>query len=189
MPWPAWKGNAWAGLARFWFGLLYGLFAGHGRSVVLPVVWWALIVLIATAFYLGEHPGVASDRALLRQQCHGWASAWIGSTYHAAWASPEPCHEPANPPPGQVQPSLPPNTSAPNEAFQLALRTGLIAFDPGPESTPRTYRCLYGLENVGGRPTPVISWAVSNMIIGQKLFSAVMIFLFGLALRNMLKMK
>lgn len=69
------------------------------------------------------------------------------------------------------------------------MRTSLIAFDPGPESALRTYRCLYGLEGIGGRPMPVISSAVSYFMIGQKLLSAVMIFLFGLALRNMLKMK
>ncbi len=85
-----WRTRAWVGASRFWFGYFYRLFSNFGRSAVLPLLWWALIVLIATAFYLGEHPGVASDRALLRQQGHGWASSWISSTYHAAWASPEP---------------------------------------------------------------------------------------------------
>ena len=44
---------------------------------------------------------------------------------------------------------------------------------------------IYG----GSNPLAVVPGAVSTVSAAQKLFSALMIFLFGLALRNMLKMK
>jgi hypothetical protein len=54
----------------------------------------------------------------------------------------------------------------------------------------RTYGCLYGVELYGGsNPLAVVPSAVSTASAAQKLFSALMIFLFGLALRNMLKVK
>ncbi len=42
---------------------------------------------------------------------------------------------------------------------------------------------------IGGDPVPIVPPGVSIASAVQKIFSAVMIFLFGLALRNMLKMK
>ena len=59
-----------------------------------------------------------------------------------------------------------------------------------PEAAHRIYGCLYGLELYnGGDPVPIVPPGVSIASAVQKIFSAVMIFLFGLALRNMLKMK
>ena len=82
-------------------------------------------------------------------------------------------------------------TSARAEALHLAFRN---AFDRarrlGRGLAHRTYGCLYGVELYGGgNPLAVVPSAVSTVSAAQKLFSALMIFLFGLALRNMLKMK
>ena len=50
----------------------------------------------------------------------------------------------------------------------------------------RTYGCLYGLS---GDNTALVPGFVSDMARAQKLLSAILIFLFGLAVRNMLKLK
>ncbi|MFT4078760.1 hypothetical protein [Rhodomicrobium sp.] len=64
-----------------------------------------------------------------------------------------------------------------------------VARTPG-RAAHRTYGCLYGVELYGGsNPVAVVPSAVSTASAVQKLFSALMIFLFGLALRNMLKVK
>ena len=76
-------------------------------------------------------------------------------------------------------------TSATTEALHLAFRNSLIAIDAGGDASYRIYGCLYGLEG----NTPIVPGAVSAASAIQKLVSGVLIFLFGLALRNMLKVK
>ena len=81
-------------------------------------------------------------------------------------------------------------TDLANEAWHLAFRNAFIVLDGSGEAAHRTYGCLYGVELYGGsNPLAVVPSAVSTVSAAQKLFSALMIFLFGLALRNMLKMK
>ena len=80
--------------------------------------------------------------------------------------------------------------TSPNEAWHLAFRNAFIVLDGSSEAAHRSYGCLYGVELYGGsNPLAVVPGAVSTASAIQKLFSALMIFLFGLALRNMLKMK
>ena len=76
-------------------------------------------------------------------------------------------------------------TSSRAEALHLAFRNGLVAIDAGSDASYRIYGCLYGLDG----SNPIVPSAVSAASAIQKLFSGSMIFLFGLALRNMLKMK
>lgn len=78
-------------------------------------------------------------------------------------------------------------TSPPVEALQLALRNGLIVLYSGDESAHRIHGCLYGM--VGKTETPYVPASVSTVTAVQKFFSLLFIFLIGLALRNMLKMK
>jgi hypothetical protein len=80
-------------------------------------------------------------------------------------------------------------TSAPSEALQLAFRNGALVLDGGSEAAHRTYGCLYGFELFGKSRTVYVPLGVSIASAVQKLFSGVFIFLFGLALRNMLKVK
>jgi hypothetical protein len=70
------------------------------------------------------------------------------------------------------------------EAMHLALRNALILVDGGTEAAHRTFGCLYGIERYAIVPSDV-----SFISAVQKAVSAVLIFLFGLAVRNMLRMK
>jgi hypothetical protein len=113
-------------------------------------------------------------------------------------SEPKPCYagqpqpEGANPPPyiGALSPSLQSGTDLANEAWHLAFRNAFIVLDGSSEAAHRSYGCLYGVELYGGsNPIAVVPSAVSTVSAAQKLFSGLMIFLFGLALRNMLKVK
>jgi len=91
--------------------------------------------------------------------------------------------------------ALPPSLAIlANEALHLALRNAftvpLLVLDGTSEAAQRSYGCLYGviLRDDSG-PLAVVPSAVSTASAAQNLFSGLMIFLFGLALRNMLKMK
>jgi hypothetical protein len=44
-PWPKpfWRRQGWGGVSRYWFGWLYELFGGLGRSVVSPFLCWVAI--------------------------------------------------------------------------------------------------------------------------------------------------
>ena len=81
------------------------------------------------------------------------------------------------------------STNATYEAFRLAIRNGSIFLDGGDDSARRTYGCLYGIQSFGGAPAPFVPGFVTDASGLQKVLSALYIFLFGLALRNMLKMK
>ncbi len=81
-------------------------------------------------------------------------------------------------------------TNARAEALHLAFRNAFVVLDGGSDATHRMYGCLYGLELYAGQnPVPIVPGAVSTASAIQKLISGVLIFLFGLALRNMLKVK
>jgi len=76
-------------------------------------------------------------------------------------------------------------TNARAEALHLAFRNALSAIDAGGDASYRIYGCLYGIEG----SNPIVPVTVSTASAIQKLISGVLIFLFGLALRNMLKVK
>ncbi len=80
-------------------------------------------------------------------------------------------------------------TGAPREAFRLAIRNGSVILDGGEDAVHRTYGCLYGVERYAGNPVPFVPGFVTGASGLQKVLSALYIFLFGLALRNLLKMK
>lgn len=185
-----WSPSAWGGFFRFWFGIAYQTFSDCGRSVFRPFAFWAITVFIGALFYLGQNPDVARSRAKLRASGENSLWAWLISSHEDGWAHPTPCFEPPSATGlSALTPTIRERTSAPNEAFHLALRTGFLILDPSDDSAHRTYGCLYGIEELGNNSVPVVPSAVSYFMIVQKLFSAVFIFLFGLALRNMLKMK
>ena len=91
---------------------------------------------------------------------------------------------------GGLSEKLRSQTNARAEALHLAFRNALVVLDGGSDASHRMYGCLYGLELYAAQnPVPIVPSAVSTASAIQKLISGVLIFLFGLALRNMLKVK
>ena len=80
-------------------------------------------------------------------------------------------------------------TNLVNEALTIAYHNAVIVLDSSGDSMHRAFGCLYGVERYGGNPVAFVPRNVAIASGFQKFFSAVFIFLFGLALRNMLKVK
>jgi hypothetical protein len=189
---------SWVGFSRFWSGLFYGLFSDFGRSIFRPfLLWWATVAVFAMYFLSGQ-PGVA-----LRWQAGGSQGAGALVVAYVQfvpklWREPPPCFngEPLSKE-GKLEAgkrygldaAMAGSTNALAEAFRLAIRNGSIFLDGGDDSARRTYGCLYGIQNYGGGPAPFVPGFVTDASGIQKVLSALYIFLFGLALRNMLKMK
>ena len=199
-PFVFWRAEAWTGCARFWFGVLFGWLSDFGRSVLRPFVLWAIVMLLAAAAYLGQHPDVMAARERAET---GPGLAWLTTYARATWQAyrgDQPCWAgiPDKPDPADASKTLPSDltglrppvskqTTAAAEALRLAVANATII--GGQDGSHRTYGCLFGIERYGDNPVAHVPGAVSAIAAAQKVFSALFIFLFGLAIRNMLKMK
>ncbi len=81
------------------------------------------------------------------------------------------------------------STNPVNEALSIAYHNAVIVLDSSGDSAHRAFGCLYGVERYGGNPVAYVPRNVAIASGIQKLLSAIFIFLFGLAVRNMLKVK
>jgi hypothetical protein len=197
LPWPIWSAKAWlsakawSGVLRFWFGWLYQVTSDIGRSLFRPLVLWTLTVVLAAGYFLGQNPDVIAARdAAIAAGASGGVLTYASSAF-AAWRKRQPCvdglpdrnlkGEPIIT--GLAEP-MRHSTNAATEAMQLALRNALVFVDSGSEAAYRTFGCLYGVERYAIVPSNVS--AASAL---QKVVSGVLIFLFGLAVRNILRMK
>jgi hypothetical protein len=209
-PWPRplLEVKGWLGFFRFLAGYAYGLTSNYGRSVLLPFLWWCGGVALAANFYFGEHRATVEAHPLPRpwgetvnlaapvsfwQAGRGRAQSPCFSTpaQRADEATPRKEKTPA--PAIEVvglSAHLRDQTGAAHEALQLALRDGFLILYGDADTAHRTYGCLYGVELYGGgTPVAIVPPQVGFWSAMHKLWSGIMIFLFGLALRNMLKMK
>lgn len=146
-------------------------------------------MLAFASFYLSQTDVMQRDLGL-RDAWWGSAAAQTG---HYAVANAVPCYAPTDEKSSDsketkingLSEKRRSQTNARAEALHLAFRNALVAIDGGGDASYRIYGCLYGIED----KTPIVPSAVSTASAIQKLISGVLIFLFGLALRNMLKVK
>jgi hypothetical protein len=205
LPWPVWNGRAWSGFLRFWSGLLYQVLSNFGRSLIKPLLAWALCIVIFAIYFLGQN-----KEMMLRRDPHFSGIFVVSKEYaRSAWKalrSPPYCYpgtpprldEPAAPGrrPDDVQTGfsglveeIRGETDLVNEALSIAYHNAVIILDSSGDSAHRAFGCLYGVERYGGNPVAYVPRSVAIASGIQKLLSAIFIFLFGLAVRNMLKMK
>jgi uncharacterized protein YjbI with pentapeptide repeats len=197
----------WAGVPRYYAGWVYQLSSDFGRSLVRPMTWWLITLVISAIFYLGQNDDVVAKRAQLEEEGHTIIGAYVLAGYDAAMSPPAcfgserasdqdpkalPDHDPKEKPRQQrigLVDEIAGKTNAAREAMQLAFRNGALGLDSSGDGAHRTYGCLYGFELFGKSRTAYVPNSVSIAASVQKILSAIFIFLFGLALRNMLKMK
>ena len=205
-----WRPAAWGGFFRFWGGWLYEIFSDFGRSLVRPLLFWLLVMSVATVYFLGESvqpPGLAGSGYA------GTAQAYARLAWDA-WRDPPRCFAGERrelaaghkiDADGRVSKvseekkvqvtfsgltaTASESTGALKEAINLSWHNAFIVLDGGADAAHRTYGCLYGVERYGDNPVAFVPSSVARASGAQKLLSALFIFLFGLALRNMLKMK
>ena len=182
--WP--YGEGWP---RFWFGKLYQWFSDFGRSIVRPLAWWAAIAAICFCIYLDEYRAIKAQGPLHILNC----------------VTNDVLPKPRVPLADGIRKDL----TAVNEALWLTFGNGLVVGNliGGTETTRLMYGCLYGLEEIrppaksndhksakpntshAGLTVTYIPPFVAKVSAFQRFASVIFIFLFGLAIRNMLKMK
>lgn len=135
--------------AAFWLGVFYQLFSDFGRSLIRPLLWWAVGVLVFATIYLSHYPG--GGEWFLLECVAGTGKPWVA-------------------------------------ALGLSLHRSLPALSGFGDTLPQFQACLYGVQSENPF-RPIIPDAVSFLGVPQVLFSAVMIFLFLLAVRNHFRIK
>ena len=163
---------------RFWGGWIYQITVDFGRPILRPLAFWLLTMFCAATYFLAQHPDIAAARAafapagIIAQQSVYWTTAY------AAFTRPQACVTEAKIPATK--------TNALHEAWFLAFRNVFILLDAVGDASYRTYGCLYGYTDAA-QTIPRVPIAVSVAGAAQQVLPGV--FLFGLGLRNMLKMK
>ncbi len=185
--------------AGFWYGLLYDALSDFGRSTWRPLIAWLACIAIFAVYFLGQTEGMTSARAQQPELRSTTPVAYLMTAWDALWSSPycypgtkplsaDPKEGPDDRFTGLVE-KVRASTTVVNEAFSIAYHNAVIVLDSSGDSVHRAYGCLYGVERYGGNPVAYVPRNVAIASGIQKVLSAVFIFLFGLALRNMLKVK
>ena len=164
------------GVARFWLGWFYGGVANFGRSLLRPVTLWLLMILLFSGYYLEQRPGpntgqpwAAATQAPAPAQAN-FAQRIFGNFFAAESA-----------------PCVSGNSNPVGEALYLSLRNAILKLDWDDAGTARrVFGCLYGVEISGNSIIPL---GVSAISLFQSMLSAGLIFMFLLALRNLLKVR
>lgn len=133
------------------------------------------------SFYLGEHDDMRKARASFAQGgVFSMLAAYAATTRDAL----------ANPPACGIQGREPfASTDAVTEAIQLSLKNAVVFNLGSTDSARRTLGCLYGLEQDGNQQHLRVPVRVSMASTIQALASGLLIFLFVLAARNLLRLK
>jgi hypothetical protein len=186
----------------FWFGVIYDILADFGRSALRPVLAWSLCIVIFAVYFLGQNPDIGAKRkGLHRHGFIGQTIAYGATALDATRQVPTAFCYPGTPPtpgnqPREVQTGFTglvedvrATTNLVNEALSIAYHNAVIILDSSGDSAHRAFGCLYGVERYGGNPVAFVPRSVAIASGIQKLLSAIFIFLFGLAVRNMLKVK
>lgn len=177
IPWPR---KPLSGIERFWAGLIYGGFSNFGLSIVRPFFWWLTLMFVSAGLYLSHHPAV---RARIQATSEGRGAGATLAVVYEAYVAGQRCVSP-------VTPASAAETNAVTEALQLAASNATVFGDSGADTNRRAFGCLYGFENTTtGTPIPSVPSAVSWIARFQRMLSAVFLFLFGLGLRNILRMR
>jgi hypothetical protein len=150
------------GAGRFWLGWHYGGVANFGRSMIRPFMLWLASIFVFALYYLSQRGGAASGQA--------WTpvSQWFGGLLNG-----KACVA------GSSDPL--------SEALYLSFRNAFLKIDwNDATSARRVFGCLYGVEPGGSAVLPL---SVSAMSLFQAFVSGGLIFMFLLALRNLLKVR
>jgi hypothetical protein len=182
-------------------GHLYEFFSDFGRSFTRPLIGLGATIIISFCSFIvislthavpNPHPAVQSFNDLTKPVLKYIGYAPVEPKFLACrkgMSKPtEDVKGPRDPYTTGLSPEVASRTFIGWEAFSLALRNAFVIGDWGSEVAHRTYGCLYGLERFGDTLAPIVPPWVSFISAVQKLWSAVMLFLLGLAFRNLLKM-
>jgi hypothetical protein len=167
---------------RYWFGVAYWLFSRHGRSVLWPVFWWIILTTLCFFIYIFESPEFLNNP----KKTH-LLSSFSSHCYNNNGVTSE---ETSSDMIGFDSLS----TTLGREAINLALRNSFIEIGRGSDVEALTYSCLYGVSSVKNSSghieyIPKKPYVVLWVVALQRILAALFIFLFGAAVRNILRVK
>ncbi|WP_299617078.1 pentapeptide repeat-containing protein [Pelagibius sp.] len=166
--------------AAFWFGVLYQWLSDFGRSLLRPLVWWGVSLVLFAGVYLSQHDFLKTHDA---------------STTVVSMAAVFPSVEPP-----QDLLCRSSKDNAVTAAFDLSIRNALLFVgQTSREKLRQNYVCLYGSERIETSSSSASGQAsnaaprIPNFVVLmghlQNVISAVLIFLFLLGIRNHFKIK
>lgn len=184
-----------SGAGRFWFGWLYGGFSNFGRSMAIPFSWWLGLIFCFAVIYLSyqaepaQNP--ARDIARLSSPLFSCpAKADQPAVRMRRW--PAICRRLEQRARSSLQCVDQRSGTTPiTEALALSIKNAFVfIYWDRAQAARRTYGCLYGLHyDKSGKSFTNVPAFVSFFSLLQMVLSAILIFLFLLALRNLLKLK
>jgi uncharacterized protein YjbI with pentapeptide repeats len=166
-----WVDKPWSGFVpggRFWLGWFYGLISDYGRSIMRPLVAWSLVVCLFWGvffFCTTDFPALGYGT-----RCHGVASKTKEEN-------------------GQDKLKARRFTGPGGQALALSFRNALVINRMEPAASRQMYGCLYGFRSAGGLQQPDIPPSVTFLSALQAFLSAILLFLAGLGVRNMFRIK
>jgi hypothetical protein len=140
-----------------------------------------MLCAVSALLYLGQSPSIVAKRQTLESQ--HWPGVTLLKAVGEAYREGRRCVE-------GLPKTIVSGTNPVTEALQLSASNAVIFADSGGDGARRSYGCLYGFEIVGSAASPPIAspW-VAWVGRVQRALSVTLLFLFGLGLRNALKMK
>lgn len=188
-----------SGMSRFWFGLLYASTSNFGRSVIRPLLLWALTVFGFSLIYLGLRKAdyfVSPDTAASQTQTAllfpqwptggGFADMleWAASTLWWSMLSIVNLFAGGGCISGE--------SGATGEALFLSFKNSLFFLGwESPDAARRVYSCLYGFDSLPESGEALVRVPLSVSVAGtlENMIGLTFIILFVIAARNMLRTK
>ena len=179
------------GMARFWFGWLYGGVADFGRSFARPLFAWAVSIPIFALAYLAIRRMEGAAQMPLPTNTPAppaWPQeanlqtifAWMAEAFHWVAAYVRDVFSAGSCTVG--------DSGATAEAFFLSLKNALFFLGwESQDAARRVYACLYGYEGAPAAQMLRVPLSVSSTAILQNVVSAFLLFLMLIAFRNLLK--
>ncbi|RVU37963.1 hypothetical protein EOI86_01260 [Hwanghaeella grinnelliae] len=156
---------------------IYEALSNIGRSLVLPLAWMAFCLFLFTGVYLQASQSKDFGYLSALQSIAGAASPELECASDGKY------DRDLQRPVFERLPGDPVSS-----AWSLSARNSLIFAGGVLGQTNRQIQaCLYGVQNIGGRKEPAVPTFVAVMGTTQTILSLILIFLFGLALRNNFK--
>ncbi|MGO8955605.1 MAG: hypothetical protein ACLPWS_00195 [Rhodomicrobium sp.] len=167
--------------------------------VLRPVISWALLIVVFAIYFLAQNEQTNAPVAKPTEDLWSQTVSYVSMVVKALRAPPYcyPGTSPASSDPkespddrftGLVE-KVRASTNIVNEALSVSYHNAVMVLDSSVDSAHRALGCLYGVERYCGNPVAYVPRSVAIASGIQKLLPAIFIVLFGLAVRNMLKVK
>ena len=186
-------------LGRYWFGRAYEAFSDFGRSMLRPLVWWIAATGLFALLYLSQHFLFApppQPETFAGRLGHAWHATLKGVGVWPFWLSYPALDRFAKGPPVTCLAGGADGSTPVSAALAVSLRKGLLFAGFGDsDRASQDYACLYGLDRKlmaevkDQQLVRLVPDAVAYLGLVQTLFSAVLLFLLLLALRNQFRIR